>query len=160
MKVKNLAISMFIATMGTAMVGCGHYSHPASKHQPEVSSYKAEMPEAKMVASTYHFKFDDATLTSENKTELHKVVRLAQQHPDQNIRVEGYTDTRGRSGYNLALGLRRAQAVAHFLESQGVAHDQIEVYSYGAENLIDTSDNDQAHARNRRVEVYFESTNM
>ena len=38
----------------------------------------------------------------------------------QSVRLEGHADERGTREYNMALGERRAQAVARFLQVNGV----------------------------------------
>ncbi|NLP32025.1 MAG: OmpA family protein, partial [Oligella ureolytica] len=51
----------------------------------------------------------------------------------QRIRIEGNTDARGSSEYNLALGQRRSVAVAQQLVNRGVNGAQIEAVSFGKE---------------------------
>jgi len=68
--------------------------------------------------------------------------------------IEGHTDNRGDAEYNLKLSQRRSQAVADYLVSKhGVKPEQIQVNGQGEYFLLDNSDTDEAHAKNRRVEI-------
>ena len=71
------------------------------------------------------------------------------------IRLEGHADERGTREYNLALGERRAKAVANYLAIQGVPHSQIEVISYGEEKPAMFGQGETAWAKNRRVELIY-----
>jgi outer membrane protein OmpA-like peptidoglycan-associated protein len=70
------------------------------------------------------------------------------------VRVEGHCDSRGTTDYNLALGQRRADAVARYLVSQGVAGARVRAVSFGEERPIDRSGGPAADSANRRVEIF------
>ena len=65
--------------------------------------------------------------------------------------AEGHCDERGTSEYNLALGERRAGAVAEFLSTLGIAPNRISTVSFGSELPVDPAHNEEAWAKNRRV---------
>ena len=71
------------------------------------------------------------------------------------VRLEGHADERGTREYNLALGERRAKAVANYLAIQGVPRPQIEVISYGEEKPAALGQGESAWAQNRRVELIY-----
>ena len=48
------------------------------------------------------------------------------------LRIEGYTDANGNAKANLDLSRRRAQAVADYLASSGVAKTRLDVVGYGS----------------------------
>ena len=52
-------------------------------------------------------------------------------YPDLAIRLEGYSDRRGGSDYNLALSERRIAAIRKILEDEGIAPDRIREHAYG-----------------------------
>ncbi|MEM9243436.1 MAG: OmpA family protein [Pseudomonadota bacterium] len=79
------------------------------------------------------------------------------QHPQQCIVLEGNTDARGSRSYNLALGQRRAQAVASRLEKDGVPAKQIRTVSYGEERPVALGHTSADYARNRRTDLIYES---
>jgi peptidoglycan-associated lipoprotein len=69
------------------------------------------------------------------------------------LKLEGHTDERGGSEYNLALGQQRAESVRRSLSALGVSDAQIEAVSYGKEKLAVQGTDESAHAQNRRVEL-------
>ena len=67
------------------------------------------------------------------------------------VRIEGHTDSSGSRAINVSLSQRRAQAVADYLVSQGVAAGRLEVRGYGYDRPLPGR---PASAReNRRVEA-------
>ncbi len=71
------------------------------------------------------------------------------------VRLEGHADERGSREYNIGLGDRRAQAVRRVLLFQGVADNQVSTVSYGEERAVAMGHDEQAWARNRRVELVY-----
>ena len=69
------------------------------------------------------------------------------------LRLEGNTDERGGSEYNLALGQKRSEAVAKSLESLGVQAGQVEPVSFGKERPAAEGHDESAWSKNRRVEL-------
>ncbi|MET0518481.1 MAG: peptidoglycan-associated lipoprotein Pal [Burkholderiaceae bacterium] len=69
------------------------------------------------------------------------------------LSLEGNTDERGGREYNLALGQKRAEAVAKSLSLLGVQASQVEPVSYGKERPAVQGSNEEAWAKNRRVEL-------
>ena len=69
------------------------------------------------------------------------------------LRLEGNTDERGGSEYNLALGQKRSEAVAKSLESLGVQAGQVEPVSFGKERPTAEGHDEAAWSKNRRVEL-------
>ena len=67
--------------------------------------------------------------------------------------LEGHADERGTREYNLALGQRRAESVADYLESRGINRSRLVIKSYGEESPAVSESNERAWARNRRVEI-------
>ncbi|HMR70197.1 MAG TPA: OmpA family protein, partial [Rubrivivax sp.] len=55
--------------------------------------------------------------------------------------------------YNLALGQKRAEAVARALELLGVEPARVEAVSFGEERPADPRSSEEAWAKNRRVEI-------
>ena len=69
--------------------------------------------------------------------------------------VEGHTDDRGGSEYNLALGQKRAEAVDEVAGAAGRAADaQVEAVSFGKERpAVRRCSDEAAYAKNRRAEL-------
>ena len=94
-----------------------------------------------------YFEFDSSTLSAAGRDELD---RLSQLGP---VAIEGHTDDRGTTEYNLALGQQRANAVAEYLRRLGVASARIDTITYGEERPVDAGESESAWARNRRAEL-------
>lgn len=109
------------------------------------------------VASDVLFDFDSDTLSAQARRSLTDVAAVIAQGSGGQVLVLGHTDAKGSEDYNRALSLRRAQAVARFLEGAGIAPDRLGIEGRGetepvAENEIDGRDNPAGRAQNRRVE--------
>lgn len=99
-----------------------------------------------------YFGYDQSTLGSDALAILDKNIAQLRSN-NQHIRLEGNADERGTREYNLALGERRANAVAQYLEANGIASSRIETISYGKERPADPGHNEAAWAKNRRVVI-------
>jgi len=71
------------------------------------------------------------------------------------LQISGHTDERGTREFNLALGERRANAVARYLVGLGVPAGQLSVVSYGKEKPAADGSDEEAWAKNRRVELDY-----
>lgn len=85
--------------------------------------------------------------------QIHASYLLA--HPNASVKLEGNTDARGSREYNIALGWRRADAVAKVLELDGVTKRQIQEISYGSEKPFANGTTDQDYQLNRRVDLVY-----
>jgi outer membrane protein OmpA-like peptidoglycan-associated protein len=81
-----------------------------------------------------------------------EVVRFAADahkvRPPAPVQVTGYTDPSGSAGYNQRLSLRRANAVAAALQSDGVPQSALVVSGQG-----ESSSNEPTPGQDRRVDV-------
>jgi peptidoglycan-associated lipoprotein len=71
------------------------------------------------------------------------------------LRVDGHTDERGSFGYNLNLSYQRARSVRGSILSGGVPSDQVQARGFSFTQPVVAGSNEQAWARNRRVELRF-----
>ncbi|MHB1543655.1 MAG: OmpA family protein [Gammaproteobacteria bacterium] len=78
-------------------------------------------------------------------------------HANAIVRLEGNCDERGTVGYNLALGQKRAHAVADLLEALGTNPKQIEIVSYGKQRPVAHENTQADWAVNRRVDIVYVS---
>ncbi len=106
-------------------------------------------------AREIYFDFDKYAIQSKFQAVLANHARYLASNPNTMIRLEGHADERGTPEYNIALGEKRAKAVAQILMSYGVANSQIDVISYGEERPAVMGHNDEAWAKNRRVEIKY-----
>lgn len=103
---------------------------------------------------TTHFAFDSAKLTEEDKVELDKLAKILANPKLSFIsgKVDGYTDSVGKPEYNQKLSERRAQAVADYLESKGIANaSKMSVQGMGEEDPVADNKTAEGRAENRRV---------
>jgi outer membrane protein OmpA-like peptidoglycan-associated protein len=99
--------------------------------------------------------FDSNNFDSVHNDSLIAFSQYLKKHHNLKIHLDGFTCAMGSAEYNVALGQRRAHAVAKFLESKGVASHQIITVSYGKERPEDPAYHESAYIKNRRVELYF-----
>ncbi len=100
------------------------------------------------------FEHDQATLSSSARARLAEVARVLSEHAtDQQITVEGYTDSTGPADYNDKLSQQRAESVRQYLIQQGIEADRIEAVGRGEANPIAPNDSPSSRAMNRRVEI-------
>lgn len=100
-----------------------------------------------------YFKYDSNELTPSNREILRENSEWAANNPNRQLTIEGNCDERGTTEYNIALGQRRAQAAFDYLRNLGVESSRMTTISYGEENPVDLGHNEQAWAKNRRVDT-------
>ena len=98
-----------------------------------------------------YFDYDSSRVNDRGRQDIEYNVEVLKQHSDLKITLEGHCDIRGTKEYNMALGSRRAQAVADVLGSYGIARSRVTTISYGAEIPLDPASDESAYAKNRRV---------
>ncbi|KQW51962.1 MULTISPECIES: peptidoglycan-associated lipoprotein Pal [unclassified Roseateles] len=100
-----------------------------------------------------YFDYDSDVVKEEYRplVELHAKRLNANKRAALNL--EGHTDERGGREYNLALGQRRAEAVAKSLTLLGVGAAQVEAVSFGKERPAAQGGGEEVWAKNRRVEL-------
>lgn len=99
------------------------------------------------------FAFDQSTLLPDAQRRLDVVADVLKQAPDEQFRVEGYTDAIGDPGYNQDLSKRRADAVKDYLVSRGVSASQLTSLGHGEERAVADNSTAEGRANNRRVEI-------
>lgn len=100
-----------------------------------------------------HFEFDKAEILDLEKPLLKRAVRCIKAEQGVHFLITGNADERGTEEYNLALGDRRATAVAKYIEWQGINKDQLSTVSYGKNQPLCTEHDEKCWAVNRRSAV-------
>jgi len=103
------------------------------------------------VGDRVHFAFDKYNLTPESRAVLQKQAAWLKVNAKSNITIEGHCDERGTRDYNLALGMRRANAVYDYMLTLGVAADRMSTTSYGKERPQAAGSDEISWAANRRA---------
>ena len=84
------------------------------------------------------FASNSAELDDEARRQLSAYARcLAGAPDDQDVLLTSHTDASGTEDYNQTLSEQRAEAVAAFLQSRGVAEDRIEIRALGDQGVIE-----------------------
>lgn len=95
------------------------------------------------------FDFDQFVVRLDMLTPLHTNARLV---AGKTLRLEGNCDEFGSDEYNLALGLKRANAVKTLLVNEGMNPNAIQMKSYGEANPVCVMPTEACWAKNRRVD--------
>ncbi|MBD1557858.1 peptidoglycan-associated lipoprotein Pal [Vibrio sp. S9_S30] len=115
-----------------------------------------EIKEAQLrETQTVYFAFDNSTISSDYEDMLAAHAAFISKDPALKVRIEGHADERGTPEYNIALGERRAEAVAKYLQALGVQADQIEVISFGEERPLLLGQSEDVYAKNRRAVLVY-----
>ena len=84
---------------------------------------------------------------------LDKLAAFLGRYPDRSVAIEGHTDSVGTDQYNQDLSLRRANAVASYLQGQGVGSTRISTLGKGESDPVADNASATGRQQNRRVEV-------
>lgn len=102
-----------------------------------------------------YFGFDNAMFAPAQQTDdkTAEFKTWLDNNPGSMLSITGHTDYIGTETYNLALGMRRAQAVKEFFTGRGIDPEKIETVSRGEAEPADNSMSDEARAKNRRAVI-------
>ncbi len=100
-----------------------------------------------------YFEYDSAAVTDDSRVLVEAHAQNLLDNPGVTVVLEGHADERGTREYNLALGERRALAVAEIMVAYGVTRDRMQTISYGEERPESLEHNESSWALNRRVVI-------
>lgn len=135
-----------ISTSGTGTGNTGAGSAIATPTKPVGLGYD-------LTDKTVYFGYDSAEIDTAGQGVIANYGKYLSSSSAAKVRLEGHTDERGSAEYNVALGERRAQTVARELKAAGATDAQLSVVSYGKERPAVSGSDEDAYAKNRRVEV-------
>ena len=113
------------------------------------SQYNEQVKSQRVV----YFDFDSDVVKDDYRGLIDLHAKRLNNNKKLALNLEGNTDERGGREYNLALGQRRAEAVAKSLTLLGVSAGQVEAVSFGKERPAMPGSTEEAWAKNRRVEL-------
>jgi peptidoglycan-associated lipoprotein len=143
------------AGSGSAGAGAGAAGAGESRVTP-VDLTKGGANDANSLAGrTVYFDFDSYVVKDEYRPLIDRFAKSLAGDRAKRLQVEGHTDDQGGREYNLALGQKRAEAVAKSLALLGAASTQVEAVSFGKERPAATGSDDDARAKNRRAELNY-----
>lgn len=97
------------------------------------------------------FEINNAKLNKKSFLELDALTTYLQSEPTALILIEGHTDNRGDSVQNKLLSLKRANTIATYLMSKGIATNRISTKGLGDTKPIDPDNTEEARTKNRRT---------
>lgn len=101
------------------------------------------------------FDLDSAGLRPASRETLNELATNFSRYPDNQIIVEGHTDSSGSDAHNQKLSEQRASNVADYLIDRGVTARNVVVYGYGESRPKSSNDSAEGRQLNRRVEIHI-----
>jgi hypothetical protein len=99
------------------------------------------------------FDWDSSRLSVASLNVITQAVTAFRSTGNARVTATGHTDTTGSDAYNMALSLRRANAVKNEMVRQGVPADAIAVVGKGESQLLVPTGDQVREPQNRRVEI-------
>ena len=129
----------------------------------QAEEMKRQMPNAEIervgegikvtLGSDILFDVDSYALKSETKQQLTDFAKTLNKYDDTDILIEGHADATGSEDHNLKLSKQRADAVASYLEAQGVKTSRVDEKGYGEAQPVADNSSESGRRKNRRVDV-------
>ena len=168
---KNITTPLVLACTAVLLVACSTAPVATPTSTPIASSpapvksapaaMKAEVPAYLDSANplsrqrSVYFAFDDYSVKGDDLSVVELHGKYLADHPGVAIKIEGSADERGGTEYNLALGQKRAEAVARSLAIYGVKRSQLEAISWGKEKPKSVGHDETAWSQNRRADLDY-----
>jgi peptidoglycan-associated lipoprotein len=158
----TLKSGLVVFTAAGILSACSS-SAPKLDNTPTAKSFVAQVvvpahmdPNSELAKNrSVYFDFDDFTVKQEYMSVIERHGKYGSANSQLKIKVEGNTDERGGREYNLALGQKRAEAVARSLKVYGVKDGQVEPVSFGSEKPKAAGHDEPSWAKNRRADVAY-----
>jgi OmpA-OmpF porin, OOP family len=103
--------------------------------------------------STVLFDLNSAKVKPEAYPALNESVLILKKNPNLIIEVDGHTDNSGTASYNMALSLKRAEAVKDYFVSRGIDPKRLSTKGFGFTKPAASNKTKEGRAKNRRVEL-------
>ncbi len=106
------------------------------------------------------FGSDSAAISDEYLSLLSDTVDWLKSHTGRTVHIIGYADSKGEAEYNQELSLKRAKAVAAYLENNNIANNRIHIEGRGVYPATNSLSDDGANVRQlqRFVEIVSSPT--
>ena len=113
-------------------------------------------PQGVLANRSVYFDFDSYVVREDGKPVVANHSGYLTKNQGRKVLIQGNTDDRGGTEYNLALGQKRAEAVRRSMASLGVSENQIEAVSLGEEKPKATGSDEASWAENRRADIVYQ----
>lgn len=123
---------------------------PGEKGVPLLSHYQSG---DEFGFSSVHFETDEHVLRERaDILMIERIVAYLKKNPKAYFMVEGHCDERAPAGYNMALGMRRANHIRALLVKNGIDRNRIYPVSHGKERPLSLGHTPEDWKLNRRAE--------
>jgi peptidoglycan-associated lipoprotein len=112
-------------------------------------------PQGALAKRSVYFDYDSYVVRDDGKQVVESHSGYLNKNKGRKILIQGNTDERGGTEYNLALGQKRAEAVRKSMAALGVAESQMEAVSLGEEKPKAMGSGEAAWAENRRADIVY-----
>lgn len=112
-------------------------------------------PKGSLAKRSIYFDLDSYALKQEFTPLITVHAKYLEANKSRNIVIQGNTDERGGTEYNLALGQKRAEAVRKAFAFMGVPNNQMEAVSFGKEKPKALGSDEASWAENRRADIVY-----
>ncbi|MBB6132386.1 peptidoglycan-associated lipoprotein [Massilia aurea] len=113
-------------------------------------------PQGVLAKRSIYFDYDSFVVRADGQPVVQNHSAFLTKNTSRKVLIQGNTDERGGTEYNLALGQKRAEAVRRSMASLGVSEGQIEAVSLGEEKPKATGSNEESWAENRRADIVYQ----
>jgi peptidoglycan-associated lipoprotein len=113
-------------------------------------------PKGVLANRSVYFDYDSYVVRDDGKPVVENHSAYLTKNKQRKVLIQGNTDERGGTEYNLALGQKRAEAVRKSMAALGVSDSQMEAVSLGEEKPKATGSNESAWAENRRADIVYQ----
>ena len=130
---------------------------PAQSTVKSVVLHPLDDPKSTLAKRSVFFEYDSYEIAPAGRALIEEHSKFLTAHASASVRLEGNADERGGREYNLALGQKRADAVRQAMKLLGVTEKQMESVSFGKEKPLANGHDEEAWAKNRRVDVNYQT---
>lgn len=106
-----------------------------------------------------NFANNSAEISQSDFAKIKEVSDFMSKFPGSHVTIEGHCSRQGSAELNQKLSEKRANAVANVLKNQyGIPAFRVAAVGYGFDKLLDESDTQEAHSKNRRIVASLSGT--
>lgn len=127
--------------------------------QAQITELRARKTDAGLVMTLGDVLFSSgrSDLKPGATANLDRLVTFLGQAPDRSVRIEGHTDNVGSESLNQTLSQKRAESVAAYLMTRGVANARVTAVGQGYTSPVADNSSPAGRQANRRVEIIIQN---